>query len=40
VLIASDDRAKYGVTIQVLDEVRKAGIKQVSVETVWRATGK
>jgi biopolymer transport protein ExbD len=40
VLIASDDRAKYGATIQVLDEVRKAGIKQVSVETVWRATGK
>jgi len=40
VLIASDDRAKYGATIQVLDEVRKAGIKQVSVETIWRATGK
>ncbi|HRE82274.1 MAG TPA: biopolymer transporter ExbD [Opitutaceae bacterium] len=40
VLISSDDRAKYGATITVLDEVRKAGIKQVSIETVWRATGK
>jgi len=40
VLIAADDRAKYGATIQVLDEVRKVGIKQVSFETVWRATGK
>jgi biopolymer transport protein ExbD len=40
VLIASDDRAKYGATILVLDEVRKVGIKQVSIETVWRATGK
>jgi len=40
VLIAADDRAKYGATILVLDEVRKAGITQVSFETVWRATGK
>lgn len=40
VLISSDDRAKYGATVTVLDEVRKAGIKQVSIETVWRATGK
>jgi len=40
VLISSDDRAKYGATISVLDEVRLAGIKQVSIETVWRASGK
>jgi biopolymer transport protein ExbD len=40
VLIAYDDRAKYGPTILVLDEVRKAGIKQVSIETIYRATGK
>jgi biopolymer transport protein ExbD len=40
VLIASDDRAKYGPTILVLDEVRKVGIKQVSIETIYRATGK
>jgi biopolymer transport protein ExbD len=40
VLIATDDRAKYGDTINVLDEVRKAGIEQVSVETVYRPTGR
>ncbi len=40
VLIATDDRAKYGETILVLDEVRKAGIKQVSIETVYRPTGR
>ena len=40
ILIAGDDRAKFGITIQILDEVRKAGIEQVSVETRTRATGK
>lgn len=40
VLLASDDRAKYGPTIAVLDEVRKAGIAQVSIETVYRPTGR
>jgi len=40
VLIATDDSAKYGDTIEVLDEVRRAGIEQVSVETVFRPTGK
>jgi len=40
VLLASDDRARYGVTITVLDEVRKAGIKQVSIETVYRPAGR
>lgn len=40
VLLTSDDRAKYGITISVLDEVRKADIQQVSIETVYRATGK
>jgi len=40
VLVTSDDRAKYGATVQVLDEVRKAGISKVSIETVWRGTGK
>lgn len=40
VLVTGDDRAKFGATIQVLDEVRKSGIAQVSVETVYRATGK
>ena len=40
VLIAGDDRAKFGVTVRALDEVRKAGIQQVSVETRTRATGR
>jgi biopolymer transport protein ExbD len=40
VLITGDDRAKFGITVQALDEVRKAGIQQVSVETRTRATGR
>jgi len=40
VLIAGDDKAKFGVTVLALDEVRKAGITQVSVETRVRGTGK
>jgi biopolymer transport protein ExbD len=40
VLIAGDDRAKFGATVRALDEVRKAGIAQVSVETRTRATGR
>ena len=40
VLIAGDDHAKYGITVQALDEVRKAGITQVSVETRVRPTGR
>jgi len=40
VLITGDDRARFGITVRALDEVRKAGIQQVSVETRTRATGK
>ena len=40
ILLAGDDRAKYGPTVAALDEVRKAGITQISIETVYRATGK
>lgn len=40
VLIAGDDKARFGIAVLALDEVRKAGIKQVSVETVIRGTGK
>ena len=40
VLIAGDDRAKFGPTVLALDEVRKAGITQVSVETRTRTTGR
>jgi len=40
VLVAGDDRAKWGVTVLVLDEVRKANIEKVSMETRTRQTGK
>lgn len=40
VLIAGDDKARFGVTVLALDEVRKAGIEQVSVETRVRSTGR
>jgi len=39
VLIAGDDKARFGATVLALDEVRKAGIEQVSVETRTRASG-
>ena len=40
VFIRSDRTAKFGNGIFALDEVRRAGIKQVSVETVSSETGK
>lgn len=40
VLIAGDEKARFGLTVAVLDEVRKAGIEKFSVETRTRATGK
>ncbi len=40
VLVTGDDRAKFGPTIQVLDEIRKVGIDQVSIETNYRPSGK
>ena len=41
VLITGDDHAKFGLTVQALDEIRKAGITQVSVETGrTRASGR
>ncbi len=40
ILVSGDDRAKFGPTIQVLDEIRKTGIAQVSVETAYRGSGK
>jgi biopolymer transport protein ExbD len=40
VLIAGDEKARFGATVEVLDEVRKAGIKKFSVETRTRPTGK
>jgi biopolymer transport protein ExbD len=40
VLVAGDDRAKWGVTVRVIDEVRKAHITKLSMETRTRPTGK
>jgi biopolymer transport protein ExbD len=40
VLVAGDERAKWGITVKVLDEVRQAKIKKVSMETRPRPTGK
>lgn len=39
ILLAGDEQAKYGQTVAVLDEVRKAGIKNVIVDTIYRRTG-
>ena len=40
VLISGDIRAKFGAAVMVLDEVRRAGIEQVSVATTTTPTGK
>lgn len=40
VIITGDERATFGATVAVFDEVRKAGITKVSVETKPRPTGK
>jgi biopolymer transport protein ExbD len=40
VLIATDDRARYALGVEVLDKVRKVGISAVSVETRVRPTGR
>jgi biopolymer transport protein ExbD len=40
VLVRGDTKARFGAAIMVLDEVRKAGIEQVSVETVSSTTGR
>ncbi len=40
VLITGDEKARFGLTVAVLDEVRKAGIQKFSVETRTRPTGK
>jgi biopolymer transport protein ExbD len=40
VLIVADEKARFGSTVSVLDEVRKAGIEKFSVETRTRPSGK
>ncbi|MES2693050.1 MAG: biopolymer transporter ExbD [Verrucomicrobiota bacterium] len=40
VLVRGDNRARFGAAVLVLDEVRKSGIGQVSVETIQSQTGR
>jgi biopolymer transport protein ExbD len=40
VLIAGDEKARFGFTVAILDIVRQAGVQKFSVETRPRATGK
>ncbi len=40
IMIAGDEKARFGAMIVVLDEIRKAGIEKFSVETRTRPTGK
>ena len=40
VLIRGDNKARFGAAVFVLDEVRKVGIEQVSVETISSPTGR
>jgi biopolymer transport protein ExbD len=40
VLVAGDNRAHFGATVYALDQIRKVGIEQVSIETRVRDTGK
>ncbi len=40
VFIRSDTKARFGDAVMLLDEVRRAGITQVSIETIPSRTGK
>ena len=40
VLVRGDNRARFGAAVFALDEIRKAQIEQVSVETVSSPTGR
>ena len=40
VLLAGDEKARFGATVYVLDKIREAGIEKFSVETTTRGTGK
>ena len=40
VLVRGDTKARFGAAVLALDEVRKVGIEQVSVETVSSPTGR
>lgn len=40
VMVSGDEKARFGATVLVLDELRKAGIEEFSIETRTRPTGK
>ena len=40
VLVQGDSKARFGAAVLALDEVRKAGIAQVSVQTTVQPTGR
>ena len=40
VLIRGDNKARFGAAVLALDEVRKAAIEQVSIETIVSQTGR
>jgi biopolymer transport protein ExbD len=40
VLVQGDNKARFGAAVLALDEIRKAGIAQVSVQTTVQPTGK
>ena len=40
ILLAGDEKARFGATVQVLDEIRKAGIEKFSIETTPSPTGR
>jgi biopolymer transport protein ExbD len=40
VLVRGDNQAKFGDAVKVLDEVRAAGISQVSIETLVSTSGR
>ncbi|SRR6187402_126484 len=40
VLVQGDSKARFGSAVKALDEIRKAGIAQVSVQTTVQPTGK
>jgi biopolymer transport protein ExbD len=38
--VQGDNKARFGAAVLALDEIRKAGIAQVSVQTTVQPTGK
>ena len=40
IVVAGDERARFGAAVAVLDEIRKAGIEKFTVEMQTRQTGK